>query len=136
MTGHDLPAAMRASDADRDAVAADLSEHFQAGRLTAAELDERMGRALSARTWGELRELSVDLPAAGSARQLPAAGSAGARRLPSSVRVAQPLLTALAGLAVIALVLVLAHAGWGMIWLLVPALIIARRSVCSRPDGS
>jgi hypothetical protein len=35
----------------------DLSEHFQAGRLTAGELDERTGRALAARTWGELREL-------------------------------------------------------------------------------
>ncbi|MGH3189337.1 MAG: DUF1707 SHOCT-like domain-containing protein [Streptosporangiaceae bacterium] len=32
---------MKASDADRDAVLADLSEHFQAGRLTAGELDDR-----------------------------------------------------------------------------------------------
>jgi hypothetical protein len=24
-----------------------------------------------------------------------------------------------------------AHSGWGLIWLLVPALIIARRSVCA-----
>jgi hypothetical protein len=38
---------MRASDADRDAVVSDLSEHFQAGRLTAGELDERTGRALA-----------------------------------------------------------------------------------------
>src|ERR1700677_3908489 len=63
MTGHDLPAAMRASDADRDAVVSDLGEHFQLGRLTAAELDERTGRALTARTCGELRELLADLPA-------------------------------------------------------------------------
>ena len=54
---------MRASDADRDAVVSDLSEHFQAGRLTATELDERTGRALTARTWGELTELAADLPA-------------------------------------------------------------------------
>jgi hypothetical protein len=46
---------MRASDADRDAVVADLGEHFQAGRLTLAEFDERTDRALAARTWGELR---------------------------------------------------------------------------------
>src|SRR3984957_4669062 len=49
MTGHDLPAAMRASDADRDAVVSDLSEHFQAGRLTKAEFDERTGQARAAR---------------------------------------------------------------------------------------
>ena len=62
-TGNYRPAAMRASDADRDAVVADLSVHFQAGRLTAGELDERTGRALAARTWGELGELAADLPA-------------------------------------------------------------------------
>src|ERR1044072_7484528 len=50
MTRNYRPAAMRASDADRDAVVSDLSEHFQAGRLTAAELDERTGLALAART--------------------------------------------------------------------------------------
>src|SRR5580692_540659 len=64
MTRNYRPAAMRASDVDRDAVVSDLSEHFQAGRLTAGEFDERTGRALTARTWGELGELVADLPAA------------------------------------------------------------------------
>ena len=64
MTRNYRPAATRASDADRDAVVSDLSEHFQAGRLTAGELDERTGQALTARTWGELGELAADLPAA------------------------------------------------------------------------
>ncbi len=131
MTGHDLPAAMRASDDDRDAVVSDLGEHFQAGRLTAAELDERTGRALTARTWGELRELLADLPATWSAPQIPAASSSSARPLPSPRRVAPPLMTALTGLVIAALVLVVAHGGWGLIWLLVPALLIARRSICS-----
>ena len=63
MTGNYLPAEMKASDSDRDAVVSDLSEHFQAGRLTAGEFDERTGRALAARTWGELRNLLTDLPA-------------------------------------------------------------------------
>jgi hypothetical protein len=62
MTGNYLPAEMRASDSDRDAVVSDLSEHFQAGRLTAEEFDERTGRALPARTWGELGDLLADLP--------------------------------------------------------------------------
>lgn len=123
MTGPDLPAAMRASDADRDAVVSDLGENFLAGRLTAAELDERTGRALTARTWGELRDLLADLPAARPEPRLPA--SLGSRLLPP------PLVTALAGLAIAALVLAVLHNGWGMAWLLVPALYIARRRVCS-----
>jgi Domain of unknown function (DUF1707) len=122
---------MRACDADRDAVVSDLGEHFQAARLTAAELDERTGRALTARTWGELRELLADLPATRSARQIPAASSSSPRPLPSSGRVAPPLMTALGVLVIAALVLAVAHGGWGLIWLLVPALLIARRSVCS-----
>jgi Domain of unknown function (DUF1707) len=116
ITGQDL----RASDADRDAVVSDLGEHFQAGRLTADELDERTGRALTARTWGELRAVLADLPAT--------------RPAPSPVmsrRAAPPVPTVLAGLAVVALVLLVAGAGRGLIWLLVPALLIARRSMCS-----
>jgi len=64
---------MRPSDADRDAVVSDLSEHFQAGRLTVGEFDERTGRALTARTWGELGEFVADLPAARPAAPAPAA---------------------------------------------------------------
>ena len=119
---------MRASDDDRNAVVSDLGEHFQAGRLTAAEL-ERTGRALTARTWGELRELLADLPATWPGPQIPAASSSSARPLPSPRRGAPPLMTALTGLVIAALVLVVAHGGWGLIWLLVPALLIARRSI-------
>ncbi len=43
MTGNDFPAAIK-PPADRDAVLSDLNEHFQAGRLTAAELKGRRGR--------------------------------------------------------------------------------------------
>ena len=53
---------LRVSDADRDRAIAELSEHFQAGRLTAEELEDRTGRALQARTAGELAELFTDLP--------------------------------------------------------------------------
>jgi hypothetical protein len=125
---------MRASDADRDAVISDLGEHFQAGRLTAAELDERTGRALTARTWGELTELRADLPAIRPAPRIPAASSPSARSLPSPGRVAPPIMTAITGLVIAALVLVAAYGGWGLIWLLVPALLIARRSIC--PPGA
>lgn len=54
---------IRASDADRDRAAALLREHHAAGRLTAEEFDDRMSRALEAKTLGELDELLADLPA-------------------------------------------------------------------------
>jgi hypothetical protein len=44
---------------------------------------------------------------------------------------APPLRPALAGLVIAALVLAVAFGGWGLIWLLVPALLIARRVACS-----
>jgi len=53
---------IRASDADRDRVAALLREHHAAGRLTAEEFHERMDAALEATTLGELDELLADLP--------------------------------------------------------------------------
>jgi Domain of unknown function (DUF1707) len=41
------------------------------GRLSRDELDQRAGAALSARTWGELRDLTADLPAAAAGAGLP-----------------------------------------------------------------
>ena len=40
--------AIRRSDAERDQAAAELSEHYQSGRLTLEEFDDRSGRALQA----------------------------------------------------------------------------------------
>jgi hypothetical protein len=54
---------LRAADSDRAAVAAALGEHMSAGRLTLAEYDERVARAYAAKTFGELAELTADLPA-------------------------------------------------------------------------
>jgi hypothetical protein len=56
------PDGIRVSDADRDLALAELSEHFQTGRLTKEEFDDRSGRALQARTGRELGELFGDLP--------------------------------------------------------------------------
>jgi hypothetical protein len=114
---------MRASDADRDAALADLSEHFQAGRLTSDELDERTSRALAARTVGELRDLMGDLPAARPAAPLPLPIPGGRRELVPT------LVIVLIGLALAATVFgsVLTSAG-GTAWLVTPiALIVARR---------
>lgn len=53
---------MRVGDSERDATAAQLSEHFAAGRLDHSEFDERTQQALSARTRGELDAVMHDLP--------------------------------------------------------------------------
>ncbi len=53
---------IRAADVDRESVVAILRDAFAAGRLTLAEFDERSSAAFAARTWGELRELTTDLP--------------------------------------------------------------------------
>jgi Domain of unknown function (DUF1707) len=71
MTGDGLPAArpgagakpeLRASHEDRDRVVEILRVAAGDGRLTAAELDERLDAALTARTSGELAALTADLP--------------------------------------------------------------------------
>jgi hypothetical protein len=55
---------LRAADRDRDEVAEILREQYAQGRLTMEEYDERSTAASSAKTMGELRALTVDLPAA------------------------------------------------------------------------
>jgi hypothetical protein len=80
----DLPAAvageeLRASHADRDQVAELLRVAAGDGRLSAEELDDRLERALTARTYTELAALTVDLPATpGAAVVPPGAGAIGA----------------------------------------------------------
>jgi len=58
---------LRASDADREAVADRLRNAAADGRLLAHELEERVARALRARTYGELDSVVADLPAASRA---------------------------------------------------------------------
>ena len=57
------PDQLRASHEDRDRVAEILRVAAGDGRLTAEELDERLGVALTARTHGQLAALVKDLPA-------------------------------------------------------------------------
>jgi Domain of unknown function (DUF1707) len=79
MTGELLPAGdspgpgaepeVRASHADRDRVVEVLTVAAGDGLITAAELDERLEAALSARTRSELAVLTADLPQNGIQRQ-------------------------------------------------------------------
>jgi hypothetical protein len=127
---------MRASDADRDAVLSELSEHFQAGRLTAAEFDERAGQALAARTWDELTDLLRDLPAARPGpRTLAATSPAVPPERPSGLPPERPSgrpallpVAVLAGIGiVVAMSVGVAHHRWGFWWLLLLVLFVARR---------
>jgi hypothetical protein len=55
-------ASMRAGNADRERVVAQLNTAFSEGRLDVAELDERVAAAYAAKTLGELVPLTADLP--------------------------------------------------------------------------
>jgi Domain of unknown function (DUF1707)/Cell wall-active antibiotics response 4TMS YvqF len=71
---------LRVSDAERDAVLHTLGEHAAVGRLTLDELEDRSGRALAARTRGDLAPLTSDLPQ--EAGQSGAPAPAPSRRQP------------------------------------------------------
>jgi Domain of unknown function (DUF1707) len=61
--GWNYPAGgLRVSDADRDRALCELSDAFQAGRITADEFDQRSEQAIGARTGNELTGLLADLP--------------------------------------------------------------------------
>jgi hypothetical protein len=64
---------LRAADTDRAAVAAALGRALSDGRLTVEEYDERLAKAYAAKTYGELDQLTTDLPRSGPA---PAAAEA------------------------------------------------------------
>jgi len=100
---------MRVSDAERQAVTDRLAEHFSAGRLDQAEFDERVGRAMSAKTRADLNGLFDDLPETGA----PAAAN-GPHPHPHPRRRGHPvLLIALVVLIAIAA----AHVVWPLLWI-------------------
>lgn len=60
---------LRASNADRERVAVALHEAAAEGRLDLDELDARLSQVYAAKTYAELRPLTRDLPALGTAHQ-------------------------------------------------------------------
>src|ERR1700742_1102578 len=53
---------MRVGHAEREAVAAELREHYASGRITLEELNERLDKAFAAKTRSDLNALMTDLP--------------------------------------------------------------------------
>jgi Flp pilus assembly protein TadB len=118
---------LRVSDADRDRAIAELSEHYQAGRLTTEELEDRTGRALQARTTADLAALFTDLPR----RQAPvtSAAATAASPGPASPGRSWPARLPVAPVAILAVVAVLAVLGghpFHFAWLPVVAIIVIR----------
>jgi hypothetical protein len=123
------PPTMRASDADRDVVLAELSEHFQAGRLTADELEERTGQTLQARTFGDLAQLTADLPSLAPER--PVTGPPGDALTGSGSRSAglAPVLISLVAVAVVAAAFSdtgLVTGGIHVLWVILLVPLVAR----------
>jgi hypothetical protein len=126
---------LRVSDAERDRAVAQLSEHFQTGRLTQEEFEDRSGRALQARTGRELSELFADLPHDLPHGMPPAPASPGAVGRAGRVPVARVVLACVAVAIIVGNVLTDVLGGRGHAheisfgWL-VPVLIIG--FVCRR----
>lgn len=128
---------LRVSDADRQAVADQLSKHFGEGRLDQAEFDQRLSQAMSAKTYRDLDGLLTDLPPTqeSGGAGLPPAGGHVTGRAAGSVpqrRIVRPLLLVVAAIAALSIA---GHAvtwvfgGWLWITLIcVAVLVIARRS--------
>lgn len=53
---------MRIGDADREALASELREHYAHGRLTLDEFQQRLDATFTAKTDVELRRITADLP--------------------------------------------------------------------------
>jgi hypothetical protein len=109
---------LRASDADREAVADRLRTHHTDGRLDQDEFQERLDKCFSAKTVGELADLTRDLP------DDPVRGRAGGRTgvgLLGCLRMI-PLVPII--LAIVALHVILGVAGG--LWILIPLFFIAR----------
>ena len=126
MTRH---AALRASDDDRERVAERLRRATAEGRLVADELEDRLGLALRARTYGELAAVVADLPAERGDR---------APSTPVWIQAGMLLAAALAVLVVTAFVVMIAFgfaAAW-VAWLVFSRLLLGRRGALLPPGSS
>jgi len=107
-TGPSADQHMRVSDAERQAVADRLAEHFSSGRLDQAEFDDRVGRAMNAKTRADLNGLFDDLPETGAPAATDQTGSLTRRRHRHPV-----LLVAL----VVFVAIAAAHVVWPLLWI-------------------
>jgi hypothetical protein len=130
---------IRVSDADRNAVTERLATHYSDGRLDQAEFDERVSRAMTAKTRGDLDGLFDDLPDAeptGASASGRPAGPAVPYRVHRRTS-ARPFLSVA---LVIALMIAVGHTiaaiyiPWFWVAVIVVALVLVNRSSRARHD--
>jgi len=112
---------LRVSDAERQAVTDRLAGHFADGRLDHAEFDERVGRAMSAKTRADLSGLFADLPDTGDlldTGDLPGTGAPAVRERSRHGHRHPVLLIAL----IVVLAMAASHA---VLWVVAPLLWLA-----------
>jgi hypothetical protein len=116
---------MRASDAERAEVADRLSRHYQEGRLDQAEFNERLDRAMNAKTRGDFAGLFADLPDLSEDSQLGPAGPSGPAgqpmRIPPVRRPRPGLARILPIAAIVIIAIVVSHVvihSW-LLWLVI-----------------
>lgn len=93
--------ALRVGDLERATACDALAEHFAAGRLDPAELDDRLARAMAARSRDDLRALFADL----GPRRTPAAEPEAAPAARPEARPGSDLAPVLATVVVLSLLL-------------------------------
>jgi hypothetical protein len=132
---------LRVSDAERNAVAERLGTHYSDGRLDQAEFDERVGRAMAAKTRGDLDGLFDDLPdpePAGASRKAKSGDAAVPYRRRRSGFGRMLLLVVLAIVALSIVSHVLTAFAFGIPWFWIAALVavvlLVNRSAHHRHD--
>ena len=119
---------LRASDADRDAIVDRLRGAASEGRLAAHELEDRVGAALRACTYGELDATVADLPG-----QL--AQRSRSRRAVATVRSHPALLVAAIPVVLVA-VAIIAAVTLASLAIIAALFIIGRRRVVYHAHGA
>ena len=132
---------LRVSDAERNEVVERLSAYFSEGRLDQAEFDERVSRAMTAKTRGDLDGLFDDLPDPGPTGA-PGMGGSADPSVPYRMRrrhggPGRPILMVA---LVIALAIAVGHivtaifVPWFWVAALVVAIVFVTRSTRARHD--
>lgn len=108
---------VRVGDAERNQMSEILSKHYSDGRLDAAEFQERLDRAMSAKTRADLSGLLADLP--------PLVDPNNQKPLPQSrPRRRHPLLRVVLFVVLVAWALAFVGAGVHLWWIHIPWLLV------------
>jgi Domain of unknown function (DUF1707) len=133
---------LRVSDAERNAVTERLATHYSDGRLDQAEFDERVSRAMAAKTRGDLDGLFDDLPdlepsgASGNVRPGESAVPYRRRRRGGFGRILLLVVLVIAALSIVSHVLTAFafYVPWFWIAALVAVVLLVTRSTHHRHD--